>query len=152
MKFCIVRLFVVVLAAAMTGAGTMPANFQGIVHDPAGAMLPGAAIIVQRWEWDRTTSHARLISQPPIYTDNEGRFSVHLPPGLYDVFVSFIALEPVAKKFEIKAVTPTNLDCNLELSSVTPTAGGLQIFSESPQSNLRRPTTGPSGGCVDRGP
>ncbi len=152
MKLHIARLLAAVLFPFLMTGHSRQSNFQGIVHDAAGAVLPGAAVIVQRWEWDPSTKHARLVTQPPVYTDDHGRFSVYLPFGFYDVFVSFIGLEPVAKKVEVKPVTPTNLDCELELSPVTPITGGLRVYPTGPKAEMPGPRTRSSRGCIDRGP
>jgi len=149
MRFCILRFLGVVLAVALPSGGVPAENFRGLVRDAAGGGLPGASVLVQRWEWDHSTKRPRLVSTPPIQTDDEGRFSVYLPPGLYDVFVSYPVMEPVARKVEIKPVTPTNLDCRLELSPLAPTAGPLEVAPEQPRSSVLEP---PPSSCVARSP
>jgi hypothetical protein len=149
MRLCMLRFLGIVLAVDLASGGVGPENFRGVVRDAAGGGLPGASVLVQRWEWDRSTKRPRLVSTPPVQTDDEGGFSVYLPPGLYDVFVSYIAMEPVAVKVEIKPVTPTNLDCRLELSPLAPTAGPLEVAPEQPRSSVLEP---PPSSCVARGP
>ncbi len=150
MRLHTLLLFVLALTIApLAPRGDMPATLRGVVRDPAGGGLYGASVLVQRWGWDRSLRQARLISQPPMRTDDEGRFSVYLPPGLYDVFISYIAMEPVAKKIEIRSVTPTNLDCRLELSPLTPT---VEVRSEISLPNVAQPLPSSFPGCVERRP
>jgi hypothetical protein len=150
MRNCLACLILVpLLLPLLAGPGPVPFNFAGIIRDPTGAGLSGASVVVERWEWDRSMRYPRAIAEPVVRTDEEGRFSAYLPPGLYDVFVSYPSMEPVAKKIEIKAVESTNLDCTLELSSLAPTAGGLEIGPHTLQARAVPPARSSRNGCVD---
>ena len=135
MPFHTSRCLVTVLAACVASSGAMPENFRGVVRDPSGAGLPSASVLVQSWEWKDSAKHPRPFSKPPIpiQTDGEGRFSVNLPSGLYDVFVSHPVMDPVALKVKIAPTTQTNLGCDLQLSPLVPTADPLLV---SPGGNI----------------
>lgn len=81
MRLCMLRFLGIVLAVDLASGGVGPENFRGAVRDAAGGGLPGASVLVQRWDWDRSTKRPRLVSTPPVQTDDEGRFSIYSPPG-----------------------------------------------------------------------
>ncbi len=147
---CVLVLAVVLMTTSLAYGADVTCPLGGLVRDATGAGLSGAVVIVQNWDLPPPMKHPRVISHPVIRTDSEGRFCVNLPPGLYDMSVSYIAMEPVATKVEIKSAAPTKLDCRLELSRLTPTAGPLKVISNATQSSGPPPPSSSSGACVDR--
>jgi hypothetical protein len=121
-------------------------NFTGVVSDQAGR-LSEVTIVVQHWELDPTSKRERPVQNPTITTDGNGRFAAYLPPGLYDVMFSHVVMEPTATKVKIEPIGSTTLDCQLQLSSLAPTAGPLKIGSTmAPSSPPPRATSS----CLER--
>ena len=121
-RFCLAAVFVIMLWRSFASAAPMTANLRGVVRDAAGGGLPGAAVLVQRWEWEGSVKPTpRLVTMPLIYTDGEGRFSAYLPPGLYDVLVSHAVMEPVAKKIKIEPGKLATFECQVQLSILAET-------------------------------
>jgi hypothetical protein len=118
---------IVVLLSVPAKPVPVSPNFSGVVRDAAQGGLFGATIVVQYWERDRASGHVQVISRTPIYTDDEGRFSTYLAPGLYDVFISHPVMDPIAKKIMIPPAKPIRLDCELRLSPLVSTAVGLEV-------------------------
>jgi hypothetical protein len=48
-------------------------------------------------------------------TDHGGRYSVNLPPGFYDVFISFDGFEPACQKVLVSAGKQVRFDRVLKL-------------------------------------
>jgi hypothetical protein len=101
-------IFVAFLAAfAFVVPASAQTRFSGAVKDSEGAVISGARIFIH---WDSSGSKVGLTSNVGInedrsfLTDGNGSFSVELPPGFYDIFVSAMAFSP---------------DCNLSRSGVS---------------------------------
>jgi hypothetical protein len=106
----------IVLLASL-GSGPAPTGtLRGVVRDPSGAVIPGAAILVQHWKRATSTSRPAPSIEPYVYADPQGSFSVHLAPGGYDVFISYPAFSPSAKEVIIEPSKVTPLDCELVIS------------------------------------
>jgi len=89
-------------------------SLKDVVSDEYGAVVPRASILIQHWiRLDEGKPHWVPVSEPAAYTDAEGRFSIQLVAGVYDVFVSTPGLSPFAKKIKIKARKVTKLDSKL---------------------------------------
>ena len=76
-------------------------GLSGVITDPNGAILPEATIQVQHWKFASYGQHPQAACDSVTHSDQNGRFSVSLPPGSYDVFVSYPTMSPVAKKIQI---------------------------------------------------
>lgn len=114
-----VHLFSVIMVIVTVGfaVGDQPKeNFHGVVRDPAGAVLAGAAIHVQRWRQDKAGWRPEVLTKPSTFSDRDGRFSFYLPPGLYDIFISHPIMRPFSEKIRIESDKETTLDCKLEFS------------------------------------
>lgn len=57
--------------------------------------------------------------RPPVYADSSGRFSVQLPPDVYDVFVAYPTFAPYAKRVRVEAGKNVVLDCELPFDRLT---------------------------------
>jgi len=95
------------------GSDASTGRLRGTVRDGTGAIVPGAAILIQHWQPGNNGKHWVPINEPLVYTDFQGQFSVQLPPGLYDVFISYSALSPVAKKTKVESGKDVKLNCEL---------------------------------------
>jgi hypothetical protein len=87
-RFAVLLLFSVAPARGGTLSGT--------VRDSEGAVISNAHIVVH---WDSSGSNylkdnLGIKQDIAATTDASGRFSVELPPGFYDVFVTATAFSP----------------------------------------------------------
>jgi Carboxypeptidase regulatory-like domain len=116
MKF--LRLSLLLLfAASSSRAGTL----SGTVRDSEGAVLTNAHITVH---WDPSGSqylkgNHGIKQDLTVETDSNGRFSLDLPPGFYDVFVSSSAFSPQCAKIRIKDEVTKTYEFKLKASPVT---------------------------------
>ena len=112
-------LLLVGLFAAVTSASAK--TFSGTLRDPSGAAIANAHVIVH---WDPSGSNylkdnLGIAQDINATTDSQGRFTVNLPPGFYDVFVSAMAFAPHCEKVRIKDKDLTTYEAKLNLSPVT---------------------------------
>ncbi len=143
-------LFIAALALAQSGGSASPlTNFRGVVRDPASSAFPETTIFVQRWDWDMESKQFRAFNPPPIHIDSNGKFATYLPPGVYDVFVSSYWGEPIALKVEVAPTTPTELECDFQLSPLIPSEHQLVIDYSKPQLLVQPGQHKPSV-CVSR--
>jgi hypothetical protein len=106
-------LFSAFLALSWAGAAGPAGAIQGQVRDATGAILPGAAILIQHWHWGGLNGKSTAMDEPLLYADSAGRFAAQLPPGLYDVLISYPSLAPFVKRIAVKSGERTVLDCEL---------------------------------------
>jgi hypothetical protein len=109
--------FLFLLSALATSAATL----SGTVRDRSGAVIASAHIVVH---WDASGSNylkdnIGVKQDVTLTTDSNGHFSIDLPPGFYDIFVSATAFSPSCEKVRIKREETKNLDARLKLSPVT---------------------------------
>jgi hypothetical protein len=118
MRLHFVPIFAVALISASVAHGAdATGTFRGVVRDPDGAIVADATILIQHWQLkDGSLSHPLPLREPLVYTDSQGRFSVQLPPGIYDVFISFPIFSPIAKQVRIEAGRKTKVKCDLRAS------------------------------------
>jgi hypothetical protein len=116
MHFYMLRLRIALLAVSSAIAGDALGTFDGLARDGTGAVLPGATILIQHWKLNSRGRQPRPVAEPLIYSDSSGRFVARLPPGLYDVFVSYPTLSPIAKKIKVESGKETSMDCQLPFS------------------------------------
>lgn len=99
------------------GEGRNPGTLGGVVRDGSGAILPDASILIQHWQPDpNNLSRVVAVTEPIIYADNQGRFSVDLPAGLYDVFIAYPSLSPWARLVKVSPGKTSSFDCELAFS------------------------------------
>jgi hypothetical protein len=89
-------LFIPVVVSAQT--------FKGTVTDPGGAVLSRARVLIH---WDpsggsQVPDNIGIKDDVVTVTNNDGEFSVNLPSGFYDVFISFSAFQPEARKIRVR--------------------------------------------------
>jgi Ca-activated chloride channel family protein len=110
---------IIVLALAGTRAQTNVGHLEGVVRDPAGAVLPGVAITV---------------SNPPIerrvVTDQKGEFVVRgLSPGRYAVVAALAGFQPAGASMLIEAGLTTKVTLSLRVASA---AEHVTVSKDSP--------------------
>ena len=77
----------------------------GQIRDSEGAAIEKARVLIH---WDPAGSSVGLSSNIGIKqdiiatTDSSGKYSVNVPAGFYDVFVSAMAFTPTAAKVRVK--------------------------------------------------
>jgi hypothetical protein len=102
------------------------------VMDSRGASIPNAVVAIH---WDSAGSSVGLkinIGVKPdilVKTDDNGSFTIELPPGFYDVFVSATAFSPNCRKVRIKQV-PQTISFRLKVDPLVLTELGDPIVSE----------------------
>ncbi|MBV9300522.1 MAG: carboxypeptidase regulatory-like domain-containing protein [Acidobacteriaceae bacterium] len=114
MRRALCCLFVLLSALVMSG-DLAPGTLTGVVRDPTGAVIPGAAVLIQHWALK--DGHPRnAVNEPLIYADSNGGFTLQLPPGVYDVFVSFPGFSPRAHEARIEPSKQASLNFELPFS------------------------------------
>ena len=103
--------FLLAIVLTITGSLAQPKSgkLRISVVDPAGAVVPGAKILII----------PSVGSEQAGYTDGKGLFTTDLPQGDYDVFVSFQVFSPVAKKMRLKAGKTTEYPVKLKFDPLT---------------------------------
>ena len=106
-------LFILFLAAAVTlSAQPVPqpspsparGTLAGLILDPGGARVPAAKVIIEAKKFRRE-----------VVSDDDGRYSVDLPEGKYEVRVERDGFYPSRKKtISISLNVTTNLDVVLK--------------------------------------
>lgn len=92
------------------------ADIHGTITDNTGAAIGGAIIIIH---WDSSGSAVGLKNNIGISGDahltseRNGTFSMSLPSGFYDVFVSAEAFSPKCSKIRIRSNGHVRFDCKL---------------------------------------
>jgi hypothetical protein len=91
-------------------------SIRGQITDSEGAAIANARVLVH---WDSSGSTVGLrdnvgIKQDVmVVTDASGDYSVNVPPGFYDVFVSSMAFTPTATKVRVKQGRPATFSTKL---------------------------------------
>jgi hypothetical protein len=112
------RFALLLLLAAVT---TKAATLSGTVRDSDGAVISNAHVIVH---WDPAGSdylkdNLGIRHDVDATTDSNGNFSIDLPPGFYDVFVTATAFTPHCDKIRLKDKQPRSYEVKLGISPVT---------------------------------
>ena len=113
--------FHVALLLLMSAVTTQAATLSGTVRDSEGAVISKAHVVVH---WDGAGSNylgdnVGIKEDITVSTDPNGKFSLELPPGFYDVFVAAAAFVPHCEKIRLKEKQTKNLEVKLTLSKVT---------------------------------
>jgi Carboxypeptidase regulatory-like domain len=112
-RFAVLLLF----SVAYTRAGTL----SGTVRDSEGGVISNAHVVIH---WDPSGSNylkdnIGIKQDIAATTDSSGHFSVELPPGFYDVFVTAMAFTPHCDKVRLKHKETRNYEVKLKMSPVT---------------------------------
>ena len=96
----------VLLLPTIFSSGSTNGIFKGTVTDSEGAAIRHARVYVH---WDDSGAGVRLRSNLGIRqdlsveTNQRGEFTVELPAGFYDVFVSANAFTPQCRKLRVRS-------------------------------------------------
>jgi len=109
----------VVLLLLMSAVASKATTLSGTVRDSEGAVIPKAHVVIH---WDASGSNylgdnLGIKEDITVSTDSEGKFSLELPQGFYDVFVTATAFTPRCEKLRLKD-KPKTFDVKLKLSPV----------------------------------
>jgi hypothetical protein len=112
-RFAVLLMFSVVSARAGTLSGT--------VRDSEGAVISNAHVVVH---WDSSGSNylkdnLGIKQDIAATTDSSGHFSVEVPAGFYDVFVTAMAFTPRCDKVRLRDQEARIYDVKLKISPVT---------------------------------
>jgi len=99
----------------------MAATLSGSVRDSEGAVIPKAYAVVY---WDSAGSiylkdNVGTKEDKIATTDGNGEFSLDLPPGFYDVFISATAFSPHCEKVRLNGKGTKKFEVKLKVSPVT---------------------------------
>lgn len=103
----------------------------GQIKDSGGAVLANARVL---FHWDSSGSKVGLtdnIGTPEdvsVMTDANGNYSVSVPAGFYDVFVSAIAFTPHAAKVRVKQGQRTAFSTKLRADPLVTRELGDEIY------------------------
>jgi len=92
-------------------------TLKGVVHGPAGELTAGVKVRVENWYFDQGAPH--VLTELVLYTDQNGEFLARVPGGVYDVFVSRLDCEPIAKKVKVVSGKETSFNPHLKGSKLT---------------------------------
>ena len=97
------------------------ATLSGTVRDSEGAVIAKAYIVVH---WDAAGANylgnnIGIKEDITVSSDSSGRFSLELPPGFYDIFVTATAFTPHCDKIRLRDKQATRIEVKLRLSPVT---------------------------------
>ncbi len=117
MKYLMV-LACLLLASVTSAEG---ATLSGTVRDSQGAVIAKAHVVVH---WDSSGSNylkdnIGIKQDITATTDSNGEFSLDLPPGFYDVFISATAFSPQCEKLRLKDSEVKRYQVKLNVSPVT---------------------------------
>jgi hypothetical protein len=109
----------VALLLLMAALTCKAATLSGTVRDSEGAVIAKAHVIIH---WDPAGSNylgdnVGINEGITVSTDSDGKFSLELRPGFYDVFVTATAFTPYCEKIRLKD-RPKTLDVKLTVSPV----------------------------------
>jgi len=108
-----------VLAIFLNGASFAAATdgtLRGVVTDLSGAVIQNVAVKVVHWD---TSGSATMKEYSLLKTGADGRYSIDLEPGVYDIFFSFTVFSPVAVKVKVEAGKTLDFDTKLKLDRLT---------------------------------
>jgi Carboxypeptidase regulatory-like domain len=96
------------------------ATLSGTVRDSEGAVIANAHVVVH---WDSSGSNylkdnLGIKQDIAATTDSSGHFSLELPPGFYDVFVTAMAFTPYCDKVRLRDKEARIYDVKLKFSPV----------------------------------
>lgn len=113
---CVLTIF---LHGSLFAADT-DGTLRGMVTDFTGAVIPNVAVRVVHWDTSEV-GKATVEEYSALKTGADGRYSIDLKPGLYDIFFSFPIFSPVAMKVKVEPGKTLDFDTKLKLDRLTNT-------------------------------
>jgi hypothetical protein len=106
------------LLFGFTAFSADPGTLSGTVMDEQGAAIPNGHVIVH-WDsagLDGVTDNIGVRNDEIVTTSPTGHFSLELPPGVYDVFVTAPGFSPHCEKLTLKAQGTHRYEVRLKVS------------------------------------
>jgi hypothetical protein len=113
---CFQILMTLLLCVSAFTPETTNGTLKGHILDLYGGSATETQVRIVQWYF--VGGEPRTTCDKVVYTDSDGNFSVQVPPGIYDVFVSRADSEPVGKKVKIVANQETFFNPKLKGSPV----------------------------------
>jgi hypothetical protein len=110
------RLLVALLLCISISEAKPLGTLKGHILNPYGSGATESQIRVVQWYFEN--GEPRVTYDRVTYTDSNGDFSLQVPPGIYDVFVSRVDSEPIGKKLKIVSDKTTSFNAKLKASPV----------------------------------
>jgi Carboxypeptidase regulatory-like domain len=117
----LIRILLMGLALIFLAIGSVPAHGAtvfGTVLDSQGAVIPKAYVVV-RWDsvgLDGVKDNVGTNENKTTTTDETGHFSLELPLGVYDIFVSSAGFSPRCSKITLKTQDGLRYEVRLSVS------------------------------------
>jgi hypothetical protein len=107
----------------------------GRVTDSVGAVVANARVLIHCDPSGRTCGAAPNLNQDmSVVTDSTGMYSITVPTGFYDVFVSAPAFTPIAAKVIVKEHRQTKLNLKLFVDPlVSKVIGAMEVQGVPPK-------------------
>jgi Carboxypeptidase regulatory-like domain len=118
------RTFRIILFSALsllfsfTAFSADPTKLSGTVVDQQGAAIPNGRVTVH-WDsagLDDVKENIGIRDDKIATTDSTGDFSLDLPPGVYDIFVTAPGFSPHCEKLTLKAQEMHHYEVRLKVS------------------------------------
>jgi Carboxypeptidase regulatory-like domain len=114
-------IFAVLLLASFATARNETGRLTVTVIDQSGAVIPRAVVRVQHWDYPPPEPpypqdyprQVRLTTDITAESGADGRISVELRPGTYELFISALGFEPVARSVKIGSGNETKVTSKL---------------------------------------
>lgn len=104
MKRCsslfLVTILLLAVAASAQERGRLTITVQ-TKADASGVVGQANGAKVMAVHWTASPMHSTMLQDQVATTDAEGKCSLNLPPGVYDLFISANGMEPAAMKVQI---------------------------------------------------
>jgi hypothetical protein len=119
-----------IMILASQGFAASKSRIVGTVTDSEGAVIPHANITVH---WDPSGSQVGLKDNIGIkqdasaVTDGNGTFSLDVPPGFYDIFISAMAFSPACLKVRVTSEKPGQFKMRLKVDPLVTKELGHEI-------------------------
>ena len=126
-------LFVLALVTPAVAPGE---TLKGVVKDSLDASISGALVFIH---WDSAGSTVGLRDNIGVKADlrvrtkDDGTFSVDIPPGFYDVFVTSLAFTPACRKARIKPGGDVEITFRMNLDPLCTAEMGNRIEAVPPK-------------------
>ena len=128
-----ILLCILACGVSVAAPQTQKASLTGFVTDSEGAVIKGAEVLVH---WDPSGSTVGLTTNVGIKedlhlkTNDEGRFWTEIPPGFYDIFVTWSAFTPECRKIRLKAGDSGRVSFALKPNALVTAEIGHKLISD----------------------
>jgi hypothetical protein len=106
---------VVALASLTVANGATPGELRGAIVDELGAEMWMSHVVIREDTTARRSNAESKSTIRTLTTSDNGKFSVALEPGFYDVCVMSDGFQPTCKKIKIIDARPTDEQFSLKV-------------------------------------